>query len=106
MAVTFMVLKENGNVVLRQAVRVAKRSLVFSESVDGGKEVAKDKCYYYTDERETDFRNLKRISLRLKHLKKEVEGLRNVAKRIQKLEAEKEILLGKFTKVTIKSTRF
>ena len=106
MAVTFMVLKDNGNVVLRQAVRVAKKSLVFNEAVDGNKEVAKGRCFYYTDERESDFANLKRVLLKLKHLRKEVEDLKRVGVKIKKLEDEKEGLMKKFTRVTIKSTRF
>jgi len=45
-----MVIKENGMPVLRQAVRIAKKSLVFSEPVDGKTEVVKNRCYFYSEE--------------------------------------------------------
>lgn len=106
MAVTFMILKENGNVVLRQAVRIAKKNLVFSEAVDGDKKVAKGRCFHYTNEQENDYKNLKRISLKLKRLKKEVRDVEAIKRKIGKLEEEKEVFLGKFKKVTVKSSRF
>lgn len=106
MAAIFMVLKSNGNVVLRQPVRIAKKSLVFHEAVDGKKEIAKSRCFYYTEEQGENYRRLRTIAARMRQLKKEQEDLKAVDARMKKFELERESLLAKFTKVTMKSTRF
>lgn len=90
MATTFIVIKENGLPVLRQAVRITKRHLVFSEPVDGETQIPKDRCYYFNAEYEGAYKRLKAIS-----------------KKVLKYEKMKKELLDKeLVLVTLKGTRF
>jgi len=82
---TFLVMSKDGyNVHLRNCVRIAKKSLIFDNPVDGNTQVPKNRCYYYD--------NSKAVYL---------EQLKSLTNKEQVLEW----LNSRFIKVVAKSTR-
>ena len=91
MAAKFMVLKEDGMPVIRECVRVAKKSLVFSKPVDGKIQVAKSRCFYYNH----------------REYKEAVEDFKNLVRKIKHLEEVRDSYLTKtFKQVQVKTTHF
>ena len=71
MPAKFMVLRDDGMPVIRECVRIAKKSLVFSRPVDGKNQVAKERCFYYNEAEDKEaFDNLKSLVKKIKHLEK------------------------------------
>jgi len=89
MAAKFIVIQEDGMPVIRECVRIAKKSLVFSAPVDGKVQVDKTRCYYYNAAYEDYYEDLKVVS-----------------EKIIRLRAKWDKILGKLQQVQIKSTRF
>jgi len=87
----FLVLSEDKNrVYIRNCVRIAKKSLIFDEPVNGKTQVPKERCYYYNDAEHADY----------------LYDLQRLDKRIRNLIMIRDDLLSRFTQVTTKSTRF
>ena len=87
----FLVLSENGSIYRRNCVRIAKKSLVFDQPIDGKITISKERCYYYSAaEQETAFNRLRRLDRQLRSIRKEQE----------------KILAQEFKKVDVKTTHF
>ena len=90
MAAQFVVISDEGKLFLRECVRIAKKSLIMSQPVDGKTQIPKERCYYYDPSKE---KALSKAVIRLE-------------KRRRSVKVAQQELEGVLTKVVSKSTRF
>lgn len=63
MAAKFIVVSKDGcSVHVRNCLRIAKKSLIFDEPVDGNTQVPKNRCYYYDDSKFVQLKKLKSLT--------------------------------------------